>query len=305
MEPLMAAEAAELALAVPAELSLEGLTEVSWGTKWRGFSFAEVIRTDPGFANHVHRFVHKTEAHLRFLYYARGRLTPLEYTAEGPCVSPPCPAHDVVTWGSKWHGCAFLEVLRVDPNYPVWLASKVACRTVAQNRFLAFANEQAADVPTVREVMEDTGVTLQLQLRLKDSERELARVGKVLIRWQRRLDLPYDRDARRDEALVDVLRHLEHRAQSAPAAPRFQHSDGETYCTVCGATFGLGIELARDHLALCSLDGPWSSDRAPPACSGKGPRSWLLSVDWSRRGGPPRPGRGLLYPTLRLPAWPF
>ena len=135
------AEIAELALAVPAGLSLEGLTEVPWGTKWRGFSFAEVIRTDPGFANHVHRFVHKTEAQIRFLYYARGRLTPLEYTAEGPCVSPPCPAHDVVTWGSKWHGCAFLEVLRVDPNYPVWLASKVACRTLAQNRFLAFANE--------------------------------------------------------------------------------------------------------------------------------------------------------------------
>ena len=58
----------------------EGLTEVAWGLKWRGFSFAEVIRADPGFANHVHRFVHKTEAQISFLAFARGRLTNLEYS---------------------------------------------------------------------------------------------------------------------------------------------------------------------------------------------------------------------------------
>ena len=40
----------------------EGRMEVSWGTKWRGFSFADVVNADPGFADHVHKFVYKTQA---------------------------------------------------------------------------------------------------------------------------------------------------------------------------------------------------------------------------------------------------
>ena len=45
---------------------------------------------------------------------------------------------------------------------------------------------------------------------------ELARAGKVIIKWERRLGLPYVREAKRDEALNGILNHLECLVINAP-----------------------------------------------------------------------------------------
>ena len=192
--------------------------EVSWGTKWRGFSFADVVNADPGFADHVHKFVYKTQAHIKFLVFARSKLTTAEYAGDGqPLSLHACPVGDVVAWGSKWFGYAYLEVLRTDPNYPVWLASKFAFRTAAQDHFLAFvASSASSEVLAETLPSLDNSELIPLQLRLRDSEKELARVGKVIIKWERRLGLPYVREAKRDEALNGILNHLEFLVINAP-----------------------------------------------------------------------------------------
>ena len=72
------------------------------------------------------------------------------------------------------------------------------------------------DAPAARVQVDDTAEILQMRGRLKDSERELARVGKVIIKWERKLGMPYVRDAKRDEALCGILNRLEFLVQNAP-----------------------------------------------------------------------------------------